>query len=111
MRESPAGMGVLGGGAEELVKNAMFFVKSAKSGRRKMCVFFDLRAKSAKKGKSASFFACRSLSEAEARRIVKMGDLELEGRVQTGQGLWRALRRTAEWLCVRGMGVLLCAGG
>jgi hypothetical protein len=110
MKGSPAGMGVLGGGAQELVKNAMFFVKSAKSGRRKMCVFFDLRAKGAKKGKSASLFACRSLSETEAGRIVKMGDLEL-GRVQTGQGFWRALRRTAEWLCARGMGVLLCAGG
>jgi hypothetical protein len=81
-----------------VLKNALCFVKSAKQGRREVCVLFDLRGKDAKKWKGARFFACRGLCEDEAGRIV-------------GMGKWRALRLTAEWLCARDMGVLLCAEG
>jgi hypothetical protein len=57
MRGLPAGMGVLDGAAGKAMKNALVLVKSAKSLMREVCVLFDLRAKSAKKRKSASFFA------------------------------------------------------
>jgi hypothetical protein len=50
-------MGVLDGAAGKAMKNALVLVKSAKSLMREVCVLFDLRAKSAKKRKSASFFA------------------------------------------------------
>jgi hypothetical protein len=79
-------MRVLGGAAGKVPKNALGLVKSAKVGKGKVCVLFDLRAKSAKKGKSASFFAMCGLSEAEEGRIVKMGKWELGGRLRTGQG-------------------------
>jgi hypothetical protein len=69
-----------------VLKNALYFVKSAKRGRREVCVLFDLRAKDAKKWKSASVFAMRGLSEVEEARIVEMGNWELEGRVRTGEG-------------------------
>jgi hypothetical protein len=39
---------------------------------------FDLQAKDAKKGKGASFFAMRGVSEAAAGRIVEMGNWEVE---------------------------------
>jgi hypothetical protein len=74
MRKSPAGMRVLGGAAGEVLKNAWCFVKSANGGIWKVCILFDLRAKGAKKRKGASFFAMRGLSEAEAARIVEMGN-------------------------------------
>jgi hypothetical protein len=91
-------MRVLGGAAGEVPKNALILVKSAKGKRREVRVLFDLRAKDAKKGKSASFFAMRGLSEVEAARIVEMGN-------------WELLRLTARWYVARAMGVLLCAGG
>jgi hypothetical protein len=98
MRELAAEMRVLRGGAGKVLKNALCFVKSAKLRVGKSGVLFDLRAKDAKKWKSASFFAIRGLSEVAVGRIVEMGN-------------WRALRLTAELLVARGMGVLLCAGG
>jgi hypothetical protein len=66
-------------------KNALFLVKSAKLRAGESGVLFDLRAKSAKKWKSASFFAMCGLSEAEAGRNVEMGKRELEGRSRTVQ--------------------------
>jgi hypothetical protein len=81
-----------------VLKNALCFVKSAKLRRGKSGVLFDLRAKDAKKGKGATFFAMCGLNEAEAWRNVEMGN-------------WRALGLTAEWFVARGMGVLQCAGG
>jgi hypothetical protein len=78
MREFPAGMRVLRGRAEEVLKNALCFVKSANGRRRKVCVFFDLRAKHAKKWKGASFFAMCGLSEAAGGRIVEMGNWKLD---------------------------------
>jgi hypothetical protein len=56
MEESPAGMRVFGGGAEEVLKNALCFVKSAKLRSGESGVLFDLRAKDARKWKSARFF-------------------------------------------------------
>jgi hypothetical protein len=77
-------MRVFGGEVGEVLKNALCFVKSAKRGRRKVCVLFDLRAKDAKKWKGASFFAMHGLSEVESGRIVEMGNWELEGKARDG---------------------------
>jgi hypothetical protein len=79
-------MRIFGGEVEEVLKNALCFVKSAKRGMRKVCVLFDLRAKDAKKWKSASVFALRGLSEVEEARIVELGNWELEGRVRIEEG-------------------------
>jgi hypothetical protein len=72
--ETPAGMRGLGGAARKVLKNALDFVKSAKGGKREMCVLFDLRGKDAKKWKGASFFATRGLREAAGVRIVEIGN-------------------------------------
>jgi hypothetical protein len=69
-----------------VLKNALVLVKSAKGRSREVCVLFDLRAKDAKKWKSASFFAMRGLREAAARRNVEMGNRELEGKVRPRRG-------------------------
>jgi hypothetical protein len=79
-------MRVLCEAAGRVLKNALVLVKSAKRGRQKVCVLFDLRAKDAKKWKGASFFELRGLSEVEESRIVEMGDWELERRMRTGEG-------------------------
>jgi hypothetical protein len=86
MEESPAGMRGLGGAAGKVLKNASRFVKRAKGGSWEVCILFDLRAKDARKWKSASFFAMRGLSEAEAARIVEMGNWEPEGSVPIVEG-------------------------
>jgi hypothetical protein len=51
-----------------------------------VCVLFDLRAKDAKKWKSASVFALRGLSEVEEARIVEMRNRKLEGRMWIEEG-------------------------
>jgi hypothetical protein len=86
IEESPAGMRVLDGAVGKAMKNALYLVKSAQWRRRKVCVFFDLRAKDAKKWKDATFFAICGLSEAEAGWIVEMGNCELEERVRIREG-------------------------
>jgi hypothetical protein len=72
-------MRVLGWAAGRVLKNALYFVKSAKLRRGESGVLFDLRGKDAKKWKGANFFAMCGLSEVEGVRIVEMGNWELEG--------------------------------
>jgi hypothetical protein len=70
----------------KVLKNALYLVKSAKLRVGESGVLFDLRTKDAKKWKCATFFAMCGLSEAEAGRIVEMGNCELEERVRIREG-------------------------
>jgi hypothetical protein len=85
------------------VKDALVFVKSAKGGKREVCVLFDLRGKDAKKWKIASFFAMRGLREAAGVRKVEIGNWS-EGRGRGERARCDEGARCGRWRngCLRG---------